>query len=776
MINFITKVAGKIDDPIMQEWAVYFYRDLPDTAEREKSQIETFWFHDLFITQLINGEDSSLLGLYFRELPPQCFSKHTHLIVKNWAKWSSSLITSAVDVLAVNAPNDLIQLFENDLALLKTEGVDPLRFLAIDRLPTDGENSTVVDLTNDLSLIVLALSDNFSQSFLIHPLIKQCKLLPFKTIHELVDLGLQNESSDKRRQRYLHSLFDGLFGSDEYLELVLSRENFDSPLKLSTLTPFFIDSAPLEQIDDWLDARPQLSEIMILLESISSDDGRIILELIKCSKKLSEKNKSQLALAACLHCLSKDTIDVSTFDLTQTVSLLAIDLEDSRWTKILIEHLRVFEQAEIIPLLIDQLEGNDSYFSAVYAAEAMGVLQYTEFIDPLINAIDDDGGDFLCDVAQESLLKIGLKAQARLIIRWGNLDASQRIFGLNVIRIIQSEMAIDFVISRFPELMSFGLEAACELLVTSPSLRLLELLKPELRRKQNPIDRAFYISAKLLNYDGGEVDAVKERVLKDFLRGRQAMANLALGHAPQNEHLTLELKCPACDSVNKYSAQGVVVAEDVDVPFLLADEFPCVSCNKDVDFIFMPMVSMAVSAELMISATNKGDDFSQPPKVKMLNCQLEGKILPIATAMSLLKKDLSNDPSQGSKWFQLGKLLSEINRPKASIDAYQMAVNYAPTSVDAKLLLAVTLSNNEQDSEAFSVLESGVDKMFEWTFFSDFPDFNRAFADFYNHLRLSLGKTDIPVLHPSALCRPKKTGRNEPCSCGSGKKYKKCCG
>ena len=32
-----------------------------------------------------------------------------------------------------------------------------------------------------------------------------------------------------------------------------------------------------------------------------------------------------------------------------------------------------------------------------------------------------------------------------------------------------------------------------------------------------------------------------------------------------------------------------------------------------------------------------------------------------------------------------------------------------------------------------------------------------------------------PLAHPDAR-RPAKIGRNDPCSCGSGKKYKKCCG
>ena len=38
--------------------------------------------------------------------------------------------------------------------------------------------------------------------------------------------------------------------------------------------------------------------------------------------------------------------------------------------------------------------------------------------------------------------------------------------------------------------------------------------------------------------------------------------------------------------------------------------------------------------------------------------------------------------------------------------------------------------------------------------------------------------TDLEILlnTPKTVTVDKKIGRNEPCSCGSGKKYKKCCG
>jgi len=50
------------------------------------------------------------------------------------------------------------------------------------------------------------------------------------------------------------------------------------------------------------------------------------------------------------------------------------------------------------------------------------------------------------------------------------------------------------------------------------------------------------------------------------------------------------------------------------------------------------------------------------------------------------------------------------------------------------------------------------------------------------HLEIGTDENPIPLvyflpnLNTSTVTKAKKAGRNEPCPCGSGKKYKKCCG
>jgi len=49
------------------------------------------------------------------------------------------------------------------------------------------------------------------------------------------------------------------------------------------------------------------------------------------------------------------------------------------------------------------------------------------------------------------------------------------------------------------------------------------------------------------------------------------------------------------------------------------------------------------------------------------------------------------------------------------------------------------------------------------------------FANLYSKLHVQLGVRDAALLHTTPARASAKVGRNDPCPCGSGKKYKKCC-
>jgi preprotein translocase subunit SecA len=92
---------------------------------------------------------------------------------------------------------------------------------------------------------------------------------------------------------------------------------------------------------------------------------------------------------------------------------------------------------------------------------------------------------------------------------------------------------------------------------------------------------------------------------------------------------------------------------------------------------------------------------------------------------------------------------------------------------------ADALALRGEDERAFELLDQALEAKDRWRFFmvdAQGPGQLAAqFALLYNELRCRLRRVDWASLHGSFLGAGRKVGRNDPCPCGSGKKYKKCC-
>jgi len=783
MINVITAAKGKLDNPVMLEWAIRYYNDVPKSAESERSAIEDTWFHDVLLAELIESEETTLLNNLLRKYPARRLTNLSHLLVKHWPAWPGALSATVSAILMEIAPDELIRLYRDAIDRLpQGDNEDLIRFSAVGKILNDANNEQHRELAEQLTKAVLAWPDRMIQSMLLGSLLELSQLLSRQTLVSLLETALKNQTDADRRQALWKSLFSSLFGRHHYLSEVFDWDQYDSPLRFAKLTPFFSDDAPLEQFDQWLAKPPKLEEVLDCLQALGerSEACQKLLSLIRdtsaISGLLSKSQQIQLAIAACIQGYAKNDMDVSNLNLTDTMDLLAADVAEPRWQKPLTEHLKQFEPAAVANGLIERLQASANDYGGIHIADVMAELKYPEFIDSLIDAISGDKGDFLCESAQKALIEIGSKAQAALIERWDQLDGSEQIYGLTGIRRVGGQAAADFAVARFAELLEDDMERACELAVALPDPRLLDLLKAHLRRKQALIDRAFYIVARLFDHQDAELEDAKLSAMADYERSKQLFQAWSSGALPRTDYLSLELECPNCGAVNRYQAKGVIVGKSEERACLLADEFPCAACDAEVEFTFTPMALAAVTAELLkLQISEYAGDITQP-LVRKLDCSLGGKVMPASDALSTVRARLALNPDSAKDWLMLGNLLVPLSRPKAALKAYRKAAQLAPTAIDAQFILASTLTDLNRLDEAFGILQNALEHKPQWMFLTTFPDLGHAFAELYNDLRRELGKNTLPLLHASALNPPKKPGRNDPCPCGSGKKYKKCCG
>ena len=60
-------------------------------------------------------------------------------------------------------------------------------------------------------------------------------------------------------------------------------------------------------------------------------------------------------------------------------------------------------------------------------------------------------------------------------------------------------------------------------------------------------------------------------------------------------------------------------------------------------------------------------------------------------------------------------------------------------------------------------------------FASSLLDFEEGFDETSTDYEFDDDEEDAPPLPPDTIIREVRVGRNDPCPCGSGKKFKKCC-
>jgi tetratricopeptide (TPR) repeat protein len=350
-----------------------------------------------------------------------------------------------------------------------------------------------------------------------------------------------------------------------------------------------------------------------------------------------------------------------------------------------------------------------------------------------------------------------------------------------VIEVLGGELAALFALDRYEELFQDDPENWCQLALSAPERSLLDLLEQQLPRRQRLFDETFYQLDRLLDVNHPELDSVAGRVQKAQTEQRTRLANFQRGEW-FNQTLILELKCPECSDSNEYKVRQVAVspggkADDM----LLADEFPCASCGGWVDLEFTAGVHLAITAELLKMASEGGKERAGQSKTLITaEAPYYGKRLPVGEVVSRCKESVANNPNNISDWLRLGFCYHQVlSRPRQGLGYVERALALEPNAVEGVFQKANAMAMQGDKEEAFHLLEQALESKEHWRFFltdvASSAQLTAQFARLYNELLGGLGKTDRARLHASFLGTSKKVGRNEPCPCGSGKKYKKCC-
>jgi len=413
MIDLIELATGKLNDPILMDWAIDRYRAARGGGSKCQRAMEQTWFDDLTLRRWLNSDDQEMLNRLFVHLPEDRFANLGQAIGERWNTWKGSLAYHSAPILARCQPDLAWQCFAEPPG---GRHRDVESILGVIRSLTILPREDGVQLLQAVAKQVLSSSeDRFPRELKLSELVAASLMLDRTVALEVIEAQLNEASSERDWSRLLDQVARSLFGHSVYRQLASDIRKGKTEQSFQQLHAFFREDAPLALMDKLSHEKANLPEMIELADKCLDEQDRTIVELITKtagSKRFAERHNIVadfligVVAATCEH----KALDTDNMSLQEVVQLLASDLTEPRHFEALLARLAMFDQTEVVPVLAEMLERERRTYGSVWVAKAMGRLGWSTFVDPLTVVMGEDYGDFLCEAANEALIRIGKHA------------------------------------------------------------------------------------------------------------------------------------------------------------------------------------------------------------------------------------------------------------------------------------------------------------------------------------------------------------------------------
>jgi tetratricopeptide (TPR) repeat protein len=764
-----TELTG---DPIMMDGFLEYYEDRPEGSPLRKRLEETL-FNEQALRPHLTGEPG-LFRRLLNTLPPSSFASYSDLLAERFPEEAGKGTNPICRVLSVIAPERAAKLFASFVEDASPTDTQAHRQIAetLLLLPKPAASSLLEQIlsripSSEVFLSLLRVAFHFEHA---------------KTPEVLAAIMNADEEGGD-----FGSIASILLDHDAWFDL-FSEIRSGRVFSFSEVAGLFEDDAPFSEMDRILLSDSPLNEAIALLEKhahLSAGPQEILKSLPKDRSSLSEtivEPMVALILAAVAHVFEHKTLDTRNLSLEETIALLITDISRNRHVEALSEHLKKFPAIEVLHAIEGEIGRGRDLYGGFFLVQAMGLLAREEFIPLLISCMDDSSGDALSEAATRALIAIGETAGNTLMTEWNTLDSSQQIYGSSVILSVGGKDLPDFLLAHIEDLYEESMEQWCDMALAAADQRFLSHLKSELKRKNPFVNVAYYRLCRLFGVEDTELPKIREGIEEEQKRIEKVFSrdSSEIFLYPEKSSLTVSLRCQSCGKSNSYSVNRVFIGDKGDAP-LISGEFVCLSCDRWSEFDFDSNGIFCLTAEMMRISMAHESGVRITPLVDVLNTVTsDGLTEPLPKAFRRVMERIRENPGDWRSLHRLSNLLIALDRPRAAFDCTARAYELNPDCLEIVINRILSLRKRGMEQEAFALAQDALENRSRWMFVSpSMKTRHQEFEDLYNELISSLD-LDLPEIRLVAQALPSslgwnKVGRNDPCPCGSGKKYKKCC-
>ncbi len=471
-------------------------------------------------------------------------------------------------------------------------------------------------------------------------------------------------------------------------------------------------------------------------------------------------------------------LDIEALDKEELLGVFFQDRDDSLEDERIMERLREQKEGDqIIHACLEYVRNDPDSLANERILEFLSSRMDEIVAKSLLEV--DTGNPELWDRIPEAVSKLSERAMRFVPSLLGEDDTLKWRYALGVLKELPIEGSINLILEHWDGFLENEKELFLETLRNIGDARLIPLLGHEVKEGEVEEEQLFYLLC-LIN---GVSDPRLSRIRQELEKREQRIRNIAKGSLKDvlAEPLKVELKCLRCKRAYHYAVDEVMI-DGSSGDFHIVDPIRCKNCGSVDHYEVTSDGTMSIMARsiLTIAGEEKVGALEEKGPITYIKGQrIDGRQMSLGEGLVYYEKKLEKSPDHLPSLLGYANTLRMAKRSEEAAPLYQRILDRDPTAVEAYVSLAQIAEAKGVLGDAHFYYEKASECIHSGKYYRvsmDLEDFKEAVLSHYTRLSVQLGRnTRMPSRATAAPPEIKRIGRNAPCPCGSGKKYKKCC-
>ncbi|MDD3147831.1 MAG: SEC-C metal-binding domain-containing protein [Candidatus Riflebacteria bacterium] len=430
---------------------------------------------------------------------------------------------------------------------------------------------------------------------------------------------------------------------------------------------------------------------------------------------------------------------------------------------------------------LGQIKKCPASFGTARAIELLGKIKCVEAIPAICGLFDFECSDRVYEACTALLVQMGTDFVEYVISGFSGFSDIQKTHFLLVLQDIPREETVDLFLHHWHEFWRCDKRMFVEAIECIAARQFIAPLRQELVPEEIGEERAYYLLCKIHGHEDVILEEIEERLHRKKREFKELEASFASGNplSMPDRPLKVELKCRSCEKVYSYEVEGVLL--DTDSP-RIRDKIVCKNCRAINQYDLTTAGKLSLMASLSLIYSGKDGAGIDPEKfpVKVGNVgMMDGRRMPVDEIRECYENDVRNSPDDPALRVGFGNVLMHAGKELEAVFQYKQALRLDPMSVESYMSLGDYESDKGNHEKAHEYFQRAFKYMHVGNYYrAANPEYLRQviasrLQEYEEGLFSEMADSfvyDMPVRNTAP-----ESGRNDPCPCGSGKKFKKCC-